>query len=79
MWHVKQCIIAMTKRTVYSYLLGKGRLCFGSIGLPVRMSTVCEQNYSNSHEGIGLKFSGGVLGGTLTNGLKFGDDLSILR
>ena len=40
---------------------------------------VCGQHYSKSCEQIGMKFYGGVLGSTMTNGLNFGGDLGILR
>ena len=41
--------------------------------------SVCGQYYSKSYERIGVKFYGGVLGGTMKNGLHFDGDLSILR
>ena len=40
---------------------------------------VCGQHYSKSYEWIGMTFCGGVLGGTMKNGLNFGGDLGILR
>ena len=44
--------------------LEKGGYVFGSVGLYVCLS-VCEQHYSKSYEGIGMKFYGEVLGGTM--------------
>ena len=44
------------------YLLGKGGYVFGSVGL-----SVCGQHYSKSHERIGMKLYGGVLGSTMKN------------
>ena len=46
------------------YLLGKSGLMFLVVFVCL---SVCGQQYPNTYEWIGLKFYGGVLGGTMKN------------
>ena len=40
---------------------------------------ICGQDYPKRYEWSGMKFYGGVLGGTVKNPLNFSGDLAILR
>ena len=56
---------------------------FGSVGLSACLFVclfVCLwTTLHKSYEQIGMKFYGGVMVSTMTNGLNFGGDLGILR
>ena len=63
-FHEHAIVTTLAKRG--NYLLGKSRLCFGSVGLSVSL-IICGQHYSKRYDWIMLKFCGGFLGGAVKN------------